>query len=153
MQVLSLKGIHLEVLLGLTEKPQDELYKPQHGCLPNRQTEPRSYYSQLHSAGLLHNPKLMIGTMPSKEIPSVKGWAGVSLAANLGIQSGPHLSAEGDSDDQPAEGNSSQTSSGCGIVTQSIPGLRLRQKAGQLLLLLLLLLLSSCFLPAALIGH
>lgn len=60
--------------------------------------------------------------MPSREIPSVQGWAGVLLATNLGIQSGPHLSAEGDSDDQPAEGNSSQTSTGCGILTQSIPG-------------------------------
>lgn len=64
----------------------------------------------------------MIGTMPGREIPSVKGWAGVFLAANLGIQSGPHLFAEGDSDDQPAEGNSSQTSTGPGILTQSIPG-------------------------------
>lgn len=50
------------------------------------------------------------------------GWAGVLLAANLEIQSGPHLSAEGDTDSQPAEGYSSQTLTGRGILTQSIPG-------------------------------
>lgn len=75
---------------------------PQHGCLPNQQTEPRSCYSQLHPAGWLHGAKLMIGTMPSKEILSLKGWAGILLTTNPGIQSGPHLSAERGSDDQPA---------------------------------------------------
>lgn len=78
-------------------------------------------YSQLHPAGWLHVAKLMVGTMPRREIRSVKGWAGVLLTTNLGIQSGPHLPAEGNSDDQPTESNSSQTSTGCGILTQWIP--------------------------------
>lgn len=45
--------------------------------------------------------------------------------------------------------NSSQTSTGCGILTQSIPGFETETESRAApLLLLLLLLLSSCFLPA-----
>lgn len=80
--------------------------------------------------------------------PLSERWAGVSLAANLGIQSGPHLSAEGGFC-RPACWRQQQPNFNWRWNSNSISsGLWDWEKAGQLLLLLLLLLLSSCFLPA-----
>lgn len=147
MQVLSVRGNPFRSTPWFDREATGRTFSATARLLAQQTNRAKKLFSVV-SSWLAPQCKVDERTMPSREIPSVQGWAGVSLATNLGIQSGPHLSAEGDSDDQPAEGNSGQTSTGCGILTQSILGLETERESRAATALLLLLLLSSCFLHA-----